>query len=73
MDLPGMQPTPRGFLMKYTCYSDMCSRIELCPHCDQEMEVHGTTYDWEDFDLPLQERFVMFGECCKCGSTEVEQ
>ena len=74
MDLPGMQPSIGGFLMlKYTCYSDMCARVENCPHCDQEMEVYGMDYDLDDFGYDLQERFVLYGECCMCGSTAVEQ
>ena len=59
--------------MKYTCYSDMCARTEICPHCDQEMEVHGTVYDWEDYDIELQFRFVHYGLCCVCGLGQVEQ
>ena len=74
MDLPGMQPSIGGFLMlKYTCYSDMCARVEPCPHCYQEMEIHGIVYDTDDFEYELQERFVYDGLCCVCGLGQVEQ
>ena len=59
--------------MKYFCYSPACAEEKECPHCGQHYEECGKEYDWEDFSIELQERFVYEGRCCACGSFQVEQ
>ena len=51
----------------------MCAVEKTCDHCDQTYLDYGKEYDWEDYSYELAERFMRFGECCECGSTQVEQ
>lgn len=60
-------------VMKYWCYSEICAVVKECESCGEESLEYGTEYDWEDFSLEHQERFVYYGECCVCGLTQVEQ
>ena len=55
---------------KITCFA--CSTISECPHCGQEMEVEGVTYDMLDFPLEVQMEAVMYGHCPECGSYRTE-
>ena len=74
LDMPTMQRRTGGVvIMKYTCYSEACATVTECCECSQEVIEFGKVYDWQDYDYELQEKFVRFGECCECGSTEVEQ
>lgn len=51
----------------------MCAEEIECGECGQHYLKEGKEYDWENFSYELAERFMMFGECCACGGTQVEQ
>lgn len=58
-------------MTRYTCFD--CTEVVECPHCEQEMETEGTTYDLDDFPLEQQALLIIDGVCCVCGSFRVEQ
>ena len=74
LDMHPMQRRIGGVvIMKYTCYSEACATVTECCECSQEVIEYGKVYDWDDYSYELQERFVMHGMCCECGSDKVEQ
>ncbi len=59
-------------MFRYTCYGPGCAQEKECPHCGQDYEECGKEYDGMDFSLELQERLIFHGQCCVCGSFQVE-
>ena len=47
--------------------------ISECPHCGQEMEEEGVTYDLLDYPEEIQWESTLHGSCPECGSLRTEQ
>ncbi len=56
---------------KITCFA--CSVISECPHCGEEMEQEGVTYDLLAYPEEVQWEFMLHGSCPECGSLRTEQ